>query len=429
MARTVRNAKLDSRSGRTKLEVRREPHWVVISKGCALGYRKTSGNGTWVARYRDDAGKQHYHSLGAADDAMDADGGGLCITYADAQRAADSWFKLAARGFEEQAPRHGAYTVGLAVDDYLVDYQRRGGKSYVRTKGAIASQISPSLGHIQLAKLSKRKIEAWHEDLAKAPARLRTKPGDTQKYRENTKGVEDLRRRKSTANRLLSVLKAALNFAYSNRHVSSDDAWRSVKPFREVDAARVRYLNDDESKRLVNACAEDFRCLVQAALLSGARYGELLALKVSDFNADSGTVHIQISKSGKPRHIVLSTEGQKFISQMALGKKPDALLFTRADNEQWGTSHQHRPFKSAISIAKLGAMSFHELRHTYASRLIMGGAPLAVVAAQLGHSDTRMVEKHYGHMAPSYVADTVRASFGEMGILEPSNVAPFRANI
>ena len=42
----------------------------------------------------------------------------------------------------------------------------------------------------------------------------------------------------------------------------------------------------------------------------------------------------------------------------------------------------------------------------------MGGAPLAVVAAQLGHSDTRMVEKHYGHMAPSYVADTVRASFG-----------------
>ena len=161
MARTVRNAKLDSRSGRTKLEVRREPHWVVISKGCALGYRKTSGNGTWVARYRDDAGKQHYHSLGAADDAMDADGGGLCITYADAQRAADSWFKLAARGFEGQAPRHGAYTVKAALDDYFLDYQRRGGKSHARTKGAIASQISPSLGHIQLAKLSKRKIEAW----------------------------------------------------------------------------------------------------------------------------------------------------------------------------------------------------------------------------------------------------------------------------
>ena len=429
MARTVRNAKLDSRSGRAKLPVRREPHWAVISKGCALGYRKSPAGGTWIARYRDDAGKQHYRSLGAADDAMDADGGGLCISYADAQREADAWFKLAARGFEDQAPRHGAYTVKAALADYLVDYHRRGGKSYVRTKGSIKSQIVPALGHIPLAKLPKRKIEAWHEGLAQAPARLRTKPGDTQKYRENPKGVEDLRRRKSTANRLLSVLKAALNFAYSNRHVSSDDAWRSVKPFREVDSARIRYLNDEESKRLVNACPEDFRLLVQAALLSGARYGELTALKASDFNADAGTVHIRVSKSGKPRHIVLSTEGQKFLSRMVAGKISDGLLFTRSDGDKWGASHQHRPFKSAIAAAKVGALSFHELRHTYASRLIMGGAPLAVVAAQLGHSDTRMVEKHYGHMAPSFVADSVRASFGEIGILGPSSVAPFRGMV
>ena len=52
----------------------------------------------------------------------------------------------------------------------------------------------------------------------------------------------------------------------------------------------------------------------------------------------------------------------------------------------------------------------------------MSGAPLAVVAAQLGHSDTRMVEKHYGHLAPSYVADTVRAAFTSMGVVEEFNV-------
>jgi hypothetical protein len=54
----------------------------------------------------------------------------------------------------------------------------------------------------------------------------------------------------------------------------------------------------------------------------------------------------------------------------------------------------------------------------------MRGAPLAVVATQLGHSDTRMVEKHYGHLAPSYVADTVRAAFGTLGIAEPTGVVP-----
>ena len=64
------------------------------------------------------------------------------------------------------------------------------------------------------------------------------------------------------------------------------------------------------------------------------------------------------------------------------------------------------------------------------SRLVEGPhgpqrlVPLAVVAAQLGHSDTRMVEKHYGHLAPNYIADTVRTAFGRLGIVEPSNIIP-----
>ena len=61
---------------------------------------------------------------------------------------------------------------------------------------------------------------------------------------------------------------------------------------------------------------------------------------------------------------------------------------------------------------------------THASRLAIRGVLLAVVAQQLGHADTRMVERHYGHLAPSYVADTVRAAFGTLGILEPLNVVP-----
>ena len=59
--------------------------------------------------------------------------------------------------------------------------------------------------------------------------------------------------------------------------------------------------------------------------------------------------------------------------------------------------------------------------------LAMRNVPLAVIAAQLGHSDTRMVEKHYGHLSPGYVADTVRAAFGTLGIVQLSNVAPMAA--
>ena len=56
----------------------------------------------------------------------------------------------------------------------------------------------------------------------------------------------------------------------------------------------------------------------------------------------------------------------------------------------------------------------------------MGGVPMAVVAKQLGHADTRMTEKHYAHLAPNYIADTIRARFPNLGISETLNVVPLR---
>ena len=82
------------------------------------------------------------------------------------------------------------------------------------------------------------------------------------------------------------------------------------------------------------------------------------------------------------------------------------------------------PLEKASKAARIDpAVNFHVLRHTYASRLAMRGVPLAVITKQLGHADTRMVEKHYGHLAPSYVGETVRAAFGTLGIVEPSSLA------
>ena len=74
-------------------------------------------------------------------------------------------------------------------------------------------------------------------------------------------------------------------------------------------------------------------------------------------------------------------------------------------------SHQLRPIGSASAAARLDPpATFHCLRHTWASHRVMAGAPLLVVAQVLGHADTRMVEKHYGHLAPSYVRDVVPAT-------------------
>ena len=222
------------------------------------------------------------------------------------------------------------------------------------------------------------------------------------------------------------MLKAALNRAFYADRVSSDTAWRRVKPFKKVDEAVVRYLNAADARRLVQACPEDFAKLVQGALLTGCRYSELARLKAGNFNGDSGTLAIRLAK-GKIRHVVLTDEGRRSFTQWTENLSPADHVFLRADNNRWGASHQKRPLDDASERAKIEpAVTFHILRHTHGSHLAMAGVPMGVIAAQLGHADTRMTEKHYAHLAPSHIAQTIRANFPVLNLERESQVVPLR---
>jgi integrase len=165
--------------------------------------------------------------------------------------------------------------------------------------------------------------------------------------------------------------------------------------------------------------------MVIAGFMTGARYSELAALQVVDFDRDANAIHIRTSKSGKPRHVYLTDEGRVYFERAIAGKASDEPIFTKPTGRSWRRSEQRKPLLRACEAARIKpAIGFHILRHTYASRLVMRGVALPVIAAQLGHADSQMVEKHYGHLAPSYVADTIRAAFGTMGLAKPDNVAP-----
>jgi hypothetical protein len=140
-------------------------------------------------------------------------------------------------------------------------------------------------------------------------------------------------------------------------------------------------------------------------------------MRAADFSTDAGVVTVRQSKAGKPRHVVLTDEGQRLFASLTVGKLGDEAIFARTDGGMWGKSHQLRPTLEASERAKIKpAISFHVLRHTHGSTLAMRGVPMGVIAEQLGHADTRMTEKHYAHLAPSYVADTIRAHFPTLGI-------------
>jgi integrase len=221
------------------------------------------------------------------------------------------------------------------------------------------------------------------------------------------------------------MLKAALNFAYDEGLVASNASWgRRLKGFRDVEAARIRYLSVPEAERLINAADRDFKPLIQAALATGARYSELAALRGQDFNPDAGTVAVRRSKTGKGRHIVLTTEGADLFTQLCAGRSGNELIFTHGNGAPWEKSDQLRPMAEAVRHARIKPpISFHGLRHTYASLAIMAGCPILVCAKNLGHTDGRMCEKHYGHLSASFVRDQIRATAPTFGFKPDKKIA------
>src|SRR6516162_9722792 len=352
MARTVRDANLETRTARLRLPIRSEPYWRGLEKGLALGYRRRARGGTWLARRRDEAGSYAEHRIGTTDDLQDADGV-VILDYSQAQRAARQWWRTERRREEGHDTPEGPFTVKDAIDDYLKAYERRGGKAVYDARRTVEAHILPSLGGITVAKLTARKITDWHHGLSEKRARARTRQGRKQNFRKVETGSDAIRKRRATANRILTVLKAALNHAWKAGHIASDDAWRRVRPFKAVENARLRYLSEAECLRFVNDCEPSFRNLVRGGLLTGCRYSELAAMRVADFNADAGVVTVPNSKAGKPRHVVLTDEGQRLFASLTAGRLGDAPIFVRADGGVWGKSHQLRPTLEASERAKM----------------------------------------------------------------------------
>jgi len=423
VARTVRDAKLESREARIRLKGRGKPYYRALEPGLHLGYRKPAGGaGRWVVRHY--VGEEAYETetIGTADDLSDADGVAI-LSFRHAQNEARK--RMVARAKAAIGDK-GPYTVGQAMDAYLkfLESDGRSEASISDARYRIEAFIRPALGQVVVSSLTAKQLRKWRDELVLTKPRVRTKVGGQPNHNRR---AHDPRARKSSANRIFTTLRAALNFGFEkDETITSDSAWRKVENIKDVEVARVRYLTIAEAQRLINACKPDFQLLVEAALQTGARYGELGRLKVEDFNPDVGTVTIRLSKTGKSRHVVLTEEGRTFFRQVSAGRVGDELMLPKADGSPWLKSQQALRMAAAVKRAKIGPeIGFHGLRHTWASHAVMNGTPLLVVAKNLGHVSTTMVEKHYGHFAPSYFTDAIRAGAPRFGV-KASNVKVLR---
>jgi integrase len=412
MARSVRNGQIDTRTSRLKLE-KGDRIYAVVADGAALGYLRTkNGNGTWSCRMRHN-GSYSYRAIGDADDYQDANGVDI-LDFFQAQEAAR---KLVKELKTNKGILAKPLTVADAADLYLAWYKEHK-KAFKETEHTVKAHIRPALGDKLASELTAKDIRAWHNKLATTPPRRRTKMGKKQRFGEKPETDDGKRARKSTANRILTVLKAILNKAFQDEHLRDDTPWRKVKPFPNADEPITRFLTHAEAVRLINASRPDFRLLVKSALFTGARYGELTRLKAANVNLDTGLVYITAeAKSGKGRHIPLHDDALDFFKSTAAGKRGNELVFTKQDGTEWGKNHHVRLLQAACENAKIDPpIGFHELRHTYASTLAQLGVDLLTISKLLGHADTRITSRHYAHLADKTLSDAVKKlpSFGHV---------------
>lgn len=429
MARVRRNTNLGSREARRRLMARAEPYWLVIERGLSLGYRKTIEGGAWLVRRYDGARRRHIESrMGTADDFRESDGADV-LDFAQAQRKVLAEAHLAA---VQASGRF--YTVADAISDY-VDFLRAHRKSADETASKLRAYVLPILGGKRLADLTPDDFDGWVKWALNRQRGLRKKSGSAptskavaepvkQTQTPNDPDVrERQRRRKVTLNRIIGSFKACLNHAANSGKVPSRAAWERLRKFRSVDSARMRWLTVAEAKRLQNASSPELRLLINAALLTGCRLSELLNACAGDFDPHSETLLIAESKSGQPRRVPLTEEGVALFERLTAGKSNDTSLFRRADGSRWYRMALLRAMNDACVGGRISPpATFHTLRHTYASHLVQNGVPLLFVASALGHRDARMVEKHYGHLAPSQVAEMIRKKLPSFGRGEPTNV-------
>lgn len=425
MARTPKERSLQSREARLSLATRPEPYWRQIIPGTYLGYRRGKKGASWIARQRQ-GDTYAEERIGTPDDFAEADGD-VVLTYSQAVTRA----QLSRAEARAPAPRHygDGLTLNQVVEKYFEQRQLVPGGRQGRVMSATVARETSQLwarncdpvGGKLVAALSSEALRKWHAGLAlKAP----TNRGKVMPF--DAKDPAQVNARRSSANRILTIVKAALQLARERSLLpeTMPDYWRNVRPFTLHDEAPPRMLTHAEINRLLAAAPDDLRQLLTGALMTGARLGELAALKVSAFDPESGRVRIAQGKTGKTLLQPLTAEGVGFFVAISAGRDASESMFKKSDGTPWGDSHTFRRMRAATAAAGLHDVSFKVTRATYGKLLLQATRDLELVARALGHSDSRITRKHYAALLPDEVAAGI-ARMPSLG-LDHGNVTPLR---
>lgn len=232
-----------------------------------------------------------------------------------------------------------------------------------------------------------------------------------EKHTSHKYGAKNGAKRKAPA----TVLRYMMALSHVFTVACKEWGWLSVNPMANVKKPsklqkRVRFLDDDERARLLDACSKS-ECkyllpVVVIALSTGARYNEIMSLRWRDVDLERGVARLEKTKNGERRALPLTHKALEAVQQLHDAAHPDrkSLLFGRSDGLAPMAIQKY--WKSALDEAGIDDFRFHDLRHCAASYLAMNGATLAEIAEVLGHKTLQMV-KRYAHLSDQHTASVV----------------------
>ncbi|MFH1381234.1 MAG: site-specific integrase [Candidatus Omnitrophota bacterium] len=213
---------------------------------------------------------------------------------------------------------------------------------------------------------------------------------------EEYKAKRSIEVKPATVNKELACLKCLYNKAIQ-WNKAFDNPVKKIKLFKENNQ-RLRYLEKEEISKLIDACSEHLRPIVIFALNTGCRKGEILKLKWHDLDFRNAIVHLIDTKNGERREVPMNDIVKKML--IGIPKHPDSLhVFCDKMGKPYGEIR--KSFSTALKKSGIIDFKFHDLRHTFASHLVMNGIDLKTIQELLGHKSFEMTLR-YSHLSPDH---------------------------
>jgi integrase len=283
-------------------------------------------------------------------------------------------------GKQPEIKRIANHTFNELAEKYLTWINGR--QRSAKIKAYVIGQLLKAIGNLPLRRFNTALVEQLQTDII-------------------NKGLKP-----ATNNKTLNILKHMFSKAVDWEMVEDVvlKRIRKVKPIKD-ESKRLRYASQDECQTLIKSCESHLRPIVITALNTGMRRGEILTLEWDKhIDLKHNLILLDKTKNGKRREIPINTTLRVTLKNVVRRLDIPYIFYDPATGKPY--KDVKRSFKTACRRAKIKDFRFHDLRHTFASHLIMAGVDLTTAKELLGHKDIKMTLR-YAHLAPSHMIKAV----------------------